>query len=165
MSILAISSNRTRQETVSVSGKREVSEKRQTSATGKTQKKQRLVHIPLFFLHILLNGSPHSLRACIRSGFRLNCHHSPEKRPPVMQASQLAWYGNCWKRDLQHKTVQLDVQKPKFGHIFRTYIDLFLPLSFFPMPFFFRCSGTCSSSHCLCFARHFGWLTFQERDI
>ena len=90
MSILALSSNRTLQETVSVSGKREVSEKRQTSATGKTHKKQRPVHIPSFFLHILLNGSPHSLRACIRSGFRLNCHHSPEKRTPVMQASQLA---------------------------------------------------------------------------
>ena len=30
-------------------GKREVSEKRQTSATGKTQKKQRPVHIPLLF--------------------------------------------------------------------------------------------------------------------
>ena len=170
MSILALSSNRTRQETVSVSGKREVSEKRQTSATGKTQKKQRPVHIPLFFfLHsapdIPLNGSPHSLRACIRSGFGLNCLRSPEKRTPVMQASQLAWYGNGWKRDLQHKTAQLDVQKPKFAHILRTYIDLFLPLSFFPMPFFFCCSGTWSSSDCLCFARHFGWLTFQERDI
>ena len=65
------------------------------------------------FLHsapdIPLNGSPHSLRACIRSGFGLNCLRSPEKRTPVMQASQLAWYGNGWKRDLQHKTAQLDV--------------------------------------------------------
>ena len=39
---------------------------------------------------IPLNGSPHSLRACIRSGFGLNCLRSPEKRTPVMQASQLA---------------------------------------------------------------------------
>ena len=45
-------------------------------------------------------GAPHSVRACI---------HSPEKRTPVMQASQLAWYGNGWKRDLQHKTAKLDV--------------------------------------------------------
>ena len=119
----------------------------------------------IVFLPILLNGSPHSLRACIRYCFRLNCHHSPEKRTPVMRASQLAWYGNGWKRDLQHKTAQLDVQKPKFAHILRTYIDLFLPLSFFPMPFFFCCSGTWSSSDCLCFARHFGGLTSQERDL
>ena len=67
----------------------------------------------IVFLHsapdIPFNGSPHSLRACIRSGFGLNCLRSPEKRTPVMQASQLAWYGNSWKRDLQLKTAQLDV--------------------------------------------------------
>ena len=124
---------------------------------------------------IPLNGSPHSLRACIRSGFGLNCLRSPEKRTPVMQASQLAWYANGWKRDLWHKTAQLDVhnleaflalsEKPKFGHLLRTYIDLSLLLSFFPLLFFFCCSGTWSSSHCLFFTRNFGWLTFQERDI
>ena len=56
----------------------------------------------IVFLHsapdIPLNGSPHSLSACIRSGFGLNCLRSLEKRTPVMQASQLAWYGNCLKK-------------------------------------------------------------------
>ena len=60
-------------------------------------------------LDIPLNGSPHSIRACIPSGFGLNCLRSPEKRTLVMQASQLAWYGNGWEGDLQHKTAQLDV--------------------------------------------------------
>ena len=85
------------------------------SATGKTQKKQQPVHVP-FFCCIPPQTYPlykwrsslvsplHSLRlrACLRS---------PEKHTPVMQASQLAWYGNGWsKRDLQHKTAKLDVR-------------------------------------------------------
>ena len=58
----------------------------------------------IVFLHsapdIPLKGSPHSFHACIRS---------LEKSTPVIQASQLAWYLNGWKRDLQRKTAQLDV--------------------------------------------------------
>ena len=93
-------------------GKCEVSEKHRQARRGRLRKNNGRPHT-IDFLHsppdIPLNGSPHSLRACIRSGFGLNCLRSPEKRTPVMQASQLAWYGNGWKRDLQHKTAQLDV--------------------------------------------------------
>ena len=75
--------------------------------------KAAAVHIPLFFcippqtypLMALLTRF--ALAFAPASG--LNCLRSPEKRTPVMQASQLAWHGNGWKRDLQHKTAQFDV--------------------------------------------------------
>ena len=76
-------------------GNHEVSEKRQTSATGKTQKKQRPVHKPLLFgippqtypLMALLTRF--ALAFAPASGL-INCLRSPEKRTPVMQACQLA---------------------------------------------------------------------------
>ena len=71
--------------------------------------KTTAVHIPLFFCIPPQTYPLMALLTCIRSGFGLNCLRSPEKRTPVMQASQLAWYGKGWKRDLQHKTAQLDV--------------------------------------------------------
>ena len=125
-------------------GKREVSEKRQTSATAKTQKNQRPVHTPSFCC-----GAPHALLAHIRSSFGLAFARLKNARLLCRLASQhdmgMAEKEICNTRLLIWAYTNLEAflahsQKPKFGRLFRTYIDLSLPLSFFPLPFFFCCS-------------------------